>query len=215
MEFIANMSALVLIILFFYTIYLVFKCRKTNDWKPFKHSLIAMLVCFIITGICGNASSSSKDSSSNKKSGKAEKIAKRTAKKSSSIIISKKQISSTEKTTKKTSINDELAKSLSEDQGYAQKGNSDFVYANYINSVKYTGNAQITVYVNNDFLNLDNQTKTNYLNQVQGMAGSVLLDHNKISDDDFRQGLFITINNGQNSIGSSKISNYKEYHFDK
>ena len=102
MEFIANMSALVLIILFFYTIYLVFKCRKTNDWKPFKHSLIAMLVCFIITGICGNASSSSKDSSSNKKSGKAEKIAKRTAKKSSSIIISKKQISSTEKTTKKT-----------------------------------------------------------------------------------------------------------------
>lgn len=211
MAIIGDIAGIIGSVLFFRLIYLIFKCRKTKDWKPFKKEGIVFLVCFILAGVFADTSSGSSDSSS--KSDKAEKVAKKSEKPKASKKETKKDESKAQ--SKTSPVNDDLKKTLAENQGFAQKGNADFAFANYVNGVKYTGSNELTVYVNSDFENLPDKTKTDYLNQVQGMAQSVLLDKNKISDDDCREGLFITINVGQNSIGTSKISDHKGYSFNK
>lgn len=219
MVIIGDLAGIVAFVLFFRLIYLIFKCRKAKNWKPFKKEGIIFLICFILASVFADTSSSKNDSTDT--TNKTEKVSKkknnpkvRSKLETKSNKVENKQ-SSNSSASKTSSVNDDLKKSLSENQSYAQKGNSDFAFASYINGVKYTGSNELTVYVNNDFTNLPDKTKTDYLNQVQGMAQSVLLDKNKISDDDCREGLFITINVGQNSIGTSKITNHKEYHFNK
>ena len=42
----------------------------------------------------------------------------------------------------------------------------------------------------------------------------VLLNDKKISDDNAGEGLVVLVNNGGNSIGTSKALNHKEYSWD-
>ena len=116
---------------------------------------------------------------------------------------------------KYSKINKELAQYLAENQQYEKDGNSDFANFNAIDSIKYKGGHDLYVNVNGDFLNLSSSQKTTLLNKIQGGANTTLLDHDKIDVDDYRNGSMITIQLGKNSIGHSKLSDYKTYKFYK
>lgn len=206
---IGDFAGIIAFVLFFRLIYLFFKSRKNKDWSSFKKEGIIFVVCFILAGLFADTSSSD-TSADSEESSKTEQVSKskKASDSSKSSKASKKSVSS-----KQSSVNEDIAKTLSEEKNYAQQGKSDFEFANYINSIKYTGNADITVYVTDDFANLPNSTKTDYLNEVQSMVQMPLLDHNKITNDDCREGVFITVNLGSNSIGHSKVTAHKEYKF--
>lgn len=209
MTIIGDFAGIIAFVLFFRLIYLFFKSRKNKDWSSFKKEGIIFVVCFILAGLFADTSSSD-TSADSEESSKTEQVSKskKASDSSKSSKASKKSVSS-----KQSSVNEDIAKTLSEEKNYAQQGKSDFEFANYINSIKYTGNADITVYVTDDFANLPNSTKTDYLNEVQSMVQMPLLDHNKITNDDCREGVFITVNLGSNSIGHSKVTAHKEYKF--
>lgn len=126
---------------------------------------------------------------------------------------SKHEISLKRNSKQKTSVNKEIANTLSKEKKEAQQGRHDSEFAKYINSITYTGHTNITVYVNKDFINLPEHTKTNYLNKVQLMVQLPLLNHSKITNDDCSQGLFIKVKFGSDSIGHSKTKSHKEYKF--
>lgn len=108
-------------------------------------------------------------------------------------------------------VNKDLKKQLKQDKSYAKSDPTNYGYAKYIESIKYTGNSDITVQVNGAFKDIDDDIKTNVMNQAQGLAKMVLLNDGKISGDDASEGLVVLINNGKNSIGTSKALNHKEY----
>ena len=222
MTIIGDFAGIIAFVLFFRLIYLFFKSRKNKDWSSFKKEGIIFVVCFILAGLFADTSSSD-TSADSEESSKTEQVSKSKKASDSSKLskASKKSVSSKQSSkankkatsSKQSSVNEDIAKTLSEEKNYAQQGKSDFEFANYINSIKYTGNADITVYVTDDFANLPNSTKTDYLNEVQSMVQMPLLDHNKITNDDCREGVFITVNLGSNSIGHSKVTAHKEYKF--
>lgn len=108
-------------------------------------------------------------------------------------------------------VNKDLKKQLKQDKSYAKSDPTNYGYAKYIESIRYTGNSDITVQVNGAFKDIDDDIKTDVMNQVQGLAKMVLLNDGKISGDDASEGLVVLINNRKNSIGTSKALNHKEY----
>lgn len=112
-------------------------------------------------------------------------------------------------------INKDLSKNLREDQSYADQDTDNYGYSKYIEKVKYTGNSDVDVYVNGAFKDLSNAQKTNVLNKVQNLAKMVLVQNDKISSSDIKEGLVLEAFNGKNSIAVSKVTNHKAYHFTK
>lgn len=112
------------------------------------------------------------------------------------------------------SVNKDLAKNLKQDQSYADDDSDNYGYSKYIEKIKYTGGSDINVYVNGAFKDLSSSEKTDVLNKVQNLAKMVLIQNDKISTSNAKEGLIIEAFNGKNSIAVSKISNHKEYHFD-
>ncbi|MCZ3746525.1 hypothetical protein L2520_03690 [Limosilactobacillus vaginalis] len=108
-------------------------------------------------------------------------------------------------------VNKDLKKELKKDRSYADDDPTNYGYAKYIESIKYTGGTNITVQVNGAFKDVDDDIKDDVMDHVQGLAKMVLLNDGKISGDDAREGLIILINNGKNSIGTSKALNHKKY----
>lgn len=111
------------------------------------------------------------------------------------------------------SVNKDLATQLKQDQSYAENNPDNFGYSQYIEKIKYEGNTDINVYVNGGFKDLNDDEKTDVLNQVQGIAKMVLLNDNKISDSDAADGLVVEAFNGKNSVAVSAVFNHKAYHF--
>ena len=118
------------------------------------------------------------------------------------------------KSNKHKSINQDLKKNLKKDKSNADNDPTNFGYTKYIESIKYTGNTSITVNVNGAFKDLDDDVKTEVMNQAQDLAKMVLYQDNKISKSDVSDGLVIMINNGGNSIGTTKMLNHKDYSWD-
>ena len=79
-------------------------------------------------------------------------------------------------------------------------------YTNYVNSVKYDGNYDITVHVNNNFLALNEQQRISVINNTQAMAKSSLLRSKTVDESEARENPFTTIRLGQEPLGNSKIS---------
>lgn len=109
------------------------------------------------------------------------------------------------------SINKDLKKNLKQDRSYADDDPTNYGYTKYIESIKYTGGTSITVQVNGAFKDVDDDVKDDVMDHVQGLAKMVLLQDKKISKSDASDGLIILINNGKNSIGTSKALNHKAY----
>lgn len=134
--------------------------------------------------------------------------------KTNNSTSSKDQTSKTKSKPKYAEVNKDLAKALKKDQSYANDDPTNFGYAKYIESIKYTGGSDITVNVNGAFKDVDNDVKTDVMNQTQNLVKMVLLNDKKISDDNAGEGLVVLVNNGGNSIGTSKALNHKEYSWD-
>lgn len=169
-----------------------------KEKKPFYKKwwfwgLIALIAIMFVG--CGDDSSSSDSSSSEK-----------TEKASSAKSSSEKDYST---------INKEISDTINENKKYAEQGNSSFNGYSYIDKVEYVGNGNIDVYVYSEFNSLSDEDKTNLLNEIQGTVQMPLLDHNEISNDECKEGLFITAKLGDNSVARSKVTNHKEYKFYK
>lgn len=188
-----------------------FGAFKKKNWKDVGKNFL-LLVVFVAIGniIAPSDDSSSSDKSSSKaKTEKVEKANDDTEKENDDD----QDTQSSDDTS--SDVNADISSTLSENKSYAQNGNNDFQFANYINVIKYTGGTDVTVNVTDDFMNLTDDQKKQVLDKVQSSVGSTLLTDNKISNDDYKQGLFLTINLGGNSVGHSKISDYHEYKFYK
>lgn len=81
MIIIGDLAGITAFVLFFRLVYLIFKCRKTKDWKSFKKEGIIFLICFILASVFADTSSDKKDSAN--KSNKTEKTSKKSSKLSS------------------------------------------------------------------------------------------------------------------------------------
>lgn len=108
-------------------------------------------------------------------------------------------------------VNKDLKKELKQDRSYANDDPTNYGYAKYIESIKYTGGTNITVQVNGAFKEVDDDIKTDVMNQAQDLAKMVLLNDGKISSEDAKDGLIVMVKNGKNSIGTSKALNHKKY----
>lgn len=104
-----------------------------------------------------------------------------------------------------------MKKELKQDRSYANDDPTNYGYAKYIESIKYTGGTNITVQVNGAFKEVDDDIKTDVMNQVQDLAKMVLLNDGRISNDDAKDGLIVKVNNGKDSIGTSQTLNHKKY----
>ena len=188
-----------------------FGAFKKKNWKDVGKNFL-LLVVFVAIGniIAPSDDSSSSDKSSSK--AKTEKV-KKTDGDTEKKDDDDQDTQSSDDTS--SDVNADISSTLADNKSYAQNGNADFQFANYINDIKYTGGTDVTVNVNNDFMNLPDDQKKQVLDKVQSSVGSTLLMDNKISNDDYKQGLFLTINLGGNSVGHSKISDYHEYKFYK
>nr|WP_321314463.1 hypothetical protein [uncultured Ligilactobacillus sp.] len=218
MELIGDLAGIITFILFFRLIYLFFKSRKTKDWSKFKKDGIIFVICFVLTGLFADTSSNDESTNASNTSSKVVKSStnSKNNNKTSSTVTENNKKSSSKKTKNDNgyqAINKEISDTVAENQKYAEQGNSNFNGYSYISKVEYIGNKDIDVYIYNEFNNLSDKEKTNILNEIQGMVQMPLLDHDKISNDDCREGLFIDIKLGNNSIGHSKITNHKEYKF--
>ena len=184
---------------------------KKKNWKDVGKNFL-LLVVFVAIGniIAPSDDSSSSDKSSSK--AKTEKV-KKTDGDTEKKDDDDQDTQSSDDTS--SDVNADISSALADNKSYAQNGNADFQFANYINDIKYTGGTDVTVNVNDDFMNLPDDQKKQVLDKVQSSVGSTLLMDNKISNDDYKQGLFLTINLGGNSVGHSKISDYHEYKFYK
>ena len=188
-----------------------FGAFKKKNWKDVGKNFL-LLVVFVAIGniIAPSDDSSSSDKSSSK--AKTEKV-KKTDGDTEKKDDDDQDTQSSDNTS--SDVNADISSTLADNKSYAQNGNADFQFANYINDIKYTGGTDVTVNVNDDFMNLPDDQKKQVLDKIQSSVGSTLLMDNKISNDDYKQGLFLTINLGGNSVGHSKISDYHEYKFYK
>lgn len=170
--------------------------NKQGKKKMSNVQLIIMLVIAVL--LWGACSHSSSDSDTKDESSKTEQ---------------KSSVASSSKKESYTAINKEISDTISENKKYAEDGNSSFSGYGYIDKVVYTGDRKLDVYVYNEFNSLSKDEKTNILNEIQGTAQMPLLDHEEITNDQYKEGLFITIKLGKNSVGCSKATNHREYHF--
>lgn len=178
------------------------KTYTVKEKKPFYKKWWFWLIIAIIAIAAFGGSES--DSSSSDSSAKSEQSSKNSEKSSSKR---KKEGSKYKK------INDEFAKTLSENQSYAESGNSSFDFAGYISKIEYTGDKKVTVYVYSEFNNLSDEQKKDVLDNVQGLVQLPLLDAKAITNEDCRNGVFLTVNLGNETVGHSKATDYKEYTF--
>lgn len=124
-----------------------------------------------------------------------------------------RQESIKEKNTKEKA-NNALQNGLNKDKQLVSSNNDSpsygLNYAKYIDSIKYTGSQNVTIYVNSEFQNLDEINKTNVINGAQDMAKTTLWQEKIISQDQLKQNVFATVNYGNNAIGQSSIGNYSK-----
>ncbi|WP_251548202.1 hypothetical protein [Limosilactobacillus caecicola] len=120
-----------------------------------------------------------------------------------------------------STINKKISKSLTDCQNWAagkidknrQKttngtANLAYQWATYVTSIKYTGGKKLTINVNNNFDDLQDNAKRDTLNSAENCANQVLLEQKKITADEANQGLTITVRDGHGIVGrSDKMSN--------
>ena len=112
-------------------------------------------------------------------------------------------------------LNEHINGMISEVQGYFNPDDPNtyqFASSTYINEVQFdTSSNNIYVSVNNDFLLLSDSDKTAVTNSAQGLTIGALLEKEYDLTTREGQGMFTTVLNGQNTVGSSKVLDVREY----
>lgn len=175
---------------------------KKQQKNSKKYSLLAIL-CIVIF-IIGVSITPSKTQSTHKSS------------------TSKTEITKSDKTSKANKI---IAKSLKEDQGFANGSldengkptsngtpNKNFDYAKYPITIKFTNKNLDTLQIDvaEDFLNLDQATRNSYVVRYENIALLSLDGIRKVSQDEYSNGLAVSIISNGKRVGLSKIDSNKE-----
>ena len=112
-------------------------------------------------------------------------------------------------------LNEHINGMISEVQGYFNPDDPNtyqFAPSTYINEVQFdTSSNDIYVSVNNDFLLLSDSDKTVVANSAQGLTIGALLEKEYDLTISEKKGMFTTVLNGQNTVGSSKVLDVREY----
>ena len=112
-------------------------------------------------------------------------------------------------------LNEHINGMISEAQGYFNPDDPNtyqFAPSTYINEVQFdTSSNDIYVSVNNDFLSLSDSDKTVVVNSAQGLTIGALLEKEYDLTTSEGQGMFTTVLNGKNTVGSSKVLDVREY----
>src|SRR5699024_10319254 len=112
-------------------------------------------------------------------------------------------------------LNEHINGMISEVQGYFNPDDPNtyqFAPSTYINEVQFdTSSNDIYVSVNNDFLLLSDSDKNVVANSAQGLTIGALLEKEYDLTTSESQGMFTTVLNGQNTVGSSKVLDVREY----
>lgn len=191
--------------------------KKNKSKKPIYKRvwfwIVAFFVLVVIAGAFGDDSNSNGSSSSSSSS--------QVSKKSSS----KKEIKK-KSTNSDSKVNKDLAKGLSQAQGWANgtldengsstdngSSNDEYAWANYIDKITYDRSSNIKIYVNSLFQVIDDSEKTDIISNASNDARISLYQDGKISEDELSDPLYVSIYYGNRGIGHSKLSDHSEYKF--
>ena len=164
-------------------------------------ALSFLFVCSTLTA-CSN---SSKDQDSYKQSVSARR---------ESLRKSREEKSSTENEQIKKA-NNQLAQDLKGNQDDAHNGDHNYDYSTYVERIEIKSDTQAHVYVDESFMNLDDEAKTKVGNSISNLIlRSMATSGMDIQPEDQKRGIYIAFYTGGNkALGHSRFTNYNEYKF--
>ena len=132
-----------------------------------------------------------------------------------------KQEQSSSQTNKKTDtksvpvaeMNKNLASNLANDKQSAENGDQAAAYSKVIDKVTYNKNKSANVYVNDDFLNLSDNTRKQVADGVDKLINlSIGMSGVDLTPEEGREGNYLSFYTGNNiAVGHSKLTNHQEY----
>jgi len=215
-------------------IWFVLTLIKKKDKKKPKMFLISSLILTVI-GVFSIGTDSASESKSNNSSSSSEIIENKSS--ISSTQTSYNRYEETSQPTSKTressvadqqkdnydEVNSLIKEHLTDSQGWAtgkldgdgnptENGTPDEnqAWALYVHDLKYTGD-EIAVYTDAGFSDLPNAEKDSIANTCQSVVSAYLGPEENWEPEDYRKGLFLTVYNGEDPLGHSKVLNMKEY----
>ena len=164
-------------------------------------ALSFLFVCSTLTA-CSN---SSKDQDSYKQSVSARR---------ESLRKSREEKSSTENEQIKKA-NNQLAQDLKGNQDDAHHGDHNYDYSTYVERIEIKSDTQAHVYVDESFMNLDDEAKTKVGNSISNLIlRSMATSGMDIQPEDQKRGIYLAFYTGGNkALGHSRFTNYNEYKF--
>ncbi|MCT3347172.1 hypothetical protein EFS61_00080 [Lactobacillus hominis] len=135
--------------------------------------------------------------------------------KDSSSYQSSQQSSSSEDNEDIKKANEQLVKDLKGNQDDANNGDHNYDYSTYIEKIEIKSNTQAHVYVDESFMNLDDDAKTKVGNSVSNLIlRSMTTSGMDIQPEDQKRGIYLAFyTSSDKAIGHSRLSNYLTYKF--
>lgn len=121
-------------------------------------------------------------------------------------------------------VNKEMKAYLKQNQGFAEgtldengnpttngTPNPDFEFATYVDKIKINKSKQANVYFNAKITDLSLDELDEISTKVSSMINGCLMENGRITNDEYKQGTFLSFYYGKKAIGHSKLSNYKTF----
>lgn len=111
--------------------------------------------------------------------------------------------------------NNQLAEDLKGNQDDANKGDHNYDYSTYVERIEIKSATQAHVYVDESFMNLDDEAKTKVGNSISNLVlRSMATSGMDIQPEDQKRGIYLAFYTGGNkALGHSHFTNYNEYKF--
>lgn len=172
--------------------------------RSIKFTAVALSFLFVDSTLTA-CSNSSKDQDSYKQSVNARR---------ESLRKSREEKSSAENEQIKKA-NDQLAQDLKGNQDDANNGDHNYDYSTYVERIEIKSATQAHVYVDESFMNLDDEAKTKVGNSISNLIlRSMATSGMDIQPEDQKRGIYLAFYTGGNkALGHSRFTNYNEYKF--
>lgn len=121
-------------------------------------------------------------------------------------------------------VNKEMKAYLKQNQGFTEgtldengnpttngTPNPDFEFATYVDKIKINKSKQANVYFNAKITDLSLDELDEISTKVSSMINGCLMENGRITNDEYKQGTFLSFYYGKKAIGHSKLSNYKTF----
>lgn len=172
--------------------------------RSIKFTAVALSFLFVGSTLTA-CSNSSKDQDSYKQSVNARR---------ESLRKSREEKSSAENEQIKKA-NYQLAQDLKGNQDDANNGDHNYDYSTYVERIEIKSATQAHVYVDESFMNLDDEAKTKVGNSISNLIlRSMATSGMDIQPEDQKRGIYLAFYTGGNkALGHSRFTNYNEYKF--